>query len=77
MANYKLSNLAKEDLIRIHVYGTRNFGEVSAEKYFTAFFDRFEEIAKRPYSFEDVSYIARGYGRCVSGVDTIYFRIEN
>jgi toxin ParE1/3/4 len=35
MANYKLSKLAKEDLIRIHEYGTRNFGEVSAEKYFT------------------------------------------
>ena len=41
MANYKLSKLAKEDLIRIHEYGTRNFGEVRAEKYFTAFFDRF------------------------------------
>jgi plasmid stabilization system protein ParE len=46
MANYKLSKLAKEDLIRIHEYGTRNFGEVRAEKYFTAFFDRFEEIAR-------------------------------
>jgi len=77
MANYKLSKLAKEDLIRIHEYGTRNFGEVSAEKYFTAFFESFDEIAERPYSFEDVSYIAHGYRRCVSGVDTIYFRIEN
>ena len=77
MANYKLSVLAKEDLIRIHEYGTRNFGEEWADKYFAAFFDRFEEIAQRPYSFEDVSYIASGYRRCVSGVDTIYFRIEN
>ncbi len=42
-----------------------------------AFFDRFEEIAQRPYSFEDVSYIASGYRRCISGVDTIYFRVEN
>jgi len=77
MANYKLSKLAKEDLIRIHEYGTRNFGESRAEKYFLAFFDRFEEIAQRPYSFEDVSYIASGYRRCISGVDTIYFRVEN
>ena len=77
MANYKLSVLAKEDLIRIHEYGTRNFGEARADKYFAAFFDRFEEIAQRPCSFEDVSYIASGYRRCVSGVDTIYFRIEN
>ena len=58
MANYKLSKLAKEDLMRIHEYGTRNFGEARADKYFAAFFDRFEEIAQRPYSFEDVSYIA-------------------
>ena len=77
MANYKLSKLAKEDLMRIHEYGTRNFGEARADKYFAAFFDRFEEIAQRTYSFEDVSYIASGYRRCVSGVDTIYFRIEN
>jgi toxin ParE1/3/4 len=77
MANYKLSVLAKEDLIRIHEYGTRNFGAARAEKYFAAFFDRFEEIAQRPYSFEDVSYIASGYRRCVSGMDAIYFRIEN
>jgi len=26
MSNYKLSNEAKEDLIRIHQYGTRKFG---------------------------------------------------
>ena len=77
MANYKLSKLAKEDLIRIHEYGTWNFGAARAEKYFLAFFDRFEEIAQRPYSFEDVSYIASGYRRCISGVDTIYFRVEN
>ena len=77
MANYKLSKLAKEDLMRIHEYGTRNFGASRAEKYFHAFFDRFEELAQRPYSFEDVSYIASGYRRCISGVDTIYFRVEN
>jgi toxin ParE1/3/4 len=44
MANYKLSKLAKEDLMRIHEYGTRNFGASRAEKYFHAFFDRFEEL---------------------------------
>jgi len=77
MANYKLSKLAKEDLIRIHEYSTRNFGAARAEKYFLAFFDWFEEITQRPYSFEYVSYIASGYRRCISGVDTINFRVEN
>lgn len=74
MAKYKLSILAKEDLIRIHEYGTRNFQEAQADKYYVAFFYRFEEIAQRPYSFEDVSYIASGYRRCVSGVDTVYIQ---
>ena len=53
--------MLKKTLMRIHEYGTRNFGKARAEKYFAAFFDRFEEIAQRPYSFEDVSYIASGY----------------
>ena len=51
MANYKLSKLAKGDLIRIHEYSTRNFRESRAEKYFLAFFDRFEEIADRPFGY--------------------------
>ena len=45
MASYKLSVVAKEDLIRIHEYGSRNFGEARADKYFAAFFEKFEEIA--------------------------------
>ena len=33
MASYKLSNQAKEDLIRIHKYGVRTFGEEQADRY--------------------------------------------
>ena len=75
MANYKLSKLAEEDLKRIHQYGTKKFGTAQADKYFFNFFERFEEIAQRPFSFEDVSHIAPGYRRCVSGADAIYFRV--
>jgi toxin ParE1/3/4 len=77
MANYKLSNEAKDDLIRIHHYGVEKFGISQADKYFNAFFDYFEIIAQRPYSFESVDYIKKGYRRCVCGVDSIFFRIEN
>ena len=77
MSNYKLSNLAKEDLIRIHHYGTKLFGAVQADKYFDAFFDQFNLIAERPYSFPTVDYIKPGYRRCVCGVDSIYFRIKD
>lgn len=77
MANYRLSNEAKNDLIRIHHYGVEKFGISQADKYFYAFFDCFEIIAERPFSFESVDYIKNGYRRCVCGVDSIYFRVEN
>jgi toxin ParE1/3/4 len=77
MADYRLSNAAKEDLIRIHHYGVGRFGVIQADKYFNAFFDYFEMIAERPYSFESVDYIRKGYRRCPCGSDTIYFRITD
>ncbi len=77
MAKYKLSNEAKKDLIRIHHYGVETFGMTQADKYFDAFFEHFEIIAKRPFSFESAEYIKKGYRRCVCGVDSIYFKIEN
>ena len=48
MANYKLSNVAKEDLIRIHHYGVKQFGIKQADKYFESFFLHFELIAQNP-----------------------------
>lgn len=77
MAKYRLSNEAKEDLIRIHHYGVVKFGMTQADKYFDTFFDYFDIIAQRPYSFESIDYIKKGYRRCVCGVDSIYYRIEN
>lgn len=76
MANYKLTKHAKEDLIRIHHYGIQRFGESQAEKYFNQFFDCFELIAKRPYAFESVDLIKLGYRRCVCGIDSVFYRIE-
>jgi toxin ParE1/3/4 len=77
MAEYRLSNAAKEDLIRIHHYGVEKFGMTQADKYFDSFFDYFEIIAQRPFSFESVDYIKEGYRRCPCGSDTIYYRIDN
>jgi len=77
MAEYRLSNAAKEDLIRIHHFGVDKFGIVQADKYFNSIFDYFEIIAQRPYSFESVDYIKEGYRRCPCGSDTIYYRIND
>lgn len=77
MAKYRLSNAAKEDLIRIHHYGVENFGITQADKYYDSFFEYFDIIAQRPFAFESVDYIKKGYRRCVCGSDSIYYRINN
>ena len=77
MAEYRLSNAAKEDLIRIHHFGVEKFGMIQADKYFDTFFDYFEIIAQSPFSFESVDYIKKGYRRCPCGSDTIYYRIND
>ena len=74
--NYRLSNTAKEDLIRIYRYGVYKFGSAKAEEYFENFFLYFDRIAENPYAFEAVDFIKKGYRRCVCGVDSIYYRIN-
>ena len=77
MTRYRLSNEAKEDLIRIHHYGVEKFGVTQADKYFDTFFEYFDIIAQRPFSFESVDYIKAGYRRCVCGSDSIFYRLNN
>lgn len=74
---YILSKEADEDLIRIHEFGVQRFGEKQADKYFFAFFEQFEMIAKNPYLYPSLDYLGKGIRRCVCGVDSIYFRISN
>jgi len=76
MTKYKLSNIAQEDLIRIHHYGVKKFGMAQADKYFNSFFEYFDMIAQRPFSFESVDFIKEGYRRCVCGSDSIYFKVN-
>ena len=76
MAKYRLSQEAKNDLIRIHHYGVEKFGMKQADKYFESFFEYFDIIAEQPFSFESVDYIKKGYRRCVCGVDSIYYKVN-
>ena len=77
MAKFIISNTAKEDLIRIHHFGIKKFGIIQADKYFDSFFEYFEIISQRPYSFESVDFIKKGYRRCVCGSDSIFFKVNN
>ena len=73
---YRLSNEAKEDLVRIYRYGFKKFGVVQADKYYNAFFDNFKRIANNPFQFPKANHVKEGYRYCVSGSDTIYFKLS-
>ena len=77
MAEYRLSNEAKKDLIRIHQYGVEKFRMAQADKYYNSFFEYFDIIAQQPFSFESIDYIRNGYRRYACGSDSIYYRINN
>ena len=76
VANYKLTPVAEEDLWRIYQWGFRRHGEVAADAYYSAFFDRFEQIAAQPLLYPPADGIRKGYRSSVCGVDTIYYRIQ-
>ena len=73
---YKLSNEAKSDLARIYWRGVEAFGELQAERYYEALFQRFYDIVEAPYKYQAVDYIREGYRRSVCGVDSIYYRMD-
>lgn len=77
MANYKLSNESKNELIRVYQYGVKKFGELKADRYFETFFEYFDTIAEIPFSFEAVDYIKTGYRRCPCGIGNIYYRLND
>lgn len=76
MIKYRLSNIAKEDLIEIHQYGLLKFGEKQADLYYNTLFEYFDIISKAPESFESVDFIKQGYRRCVCGSNSIYYTID-
>lgn len=76
MGTYRLTLDAEADLNRIWLRGVREHGEAQAEKYYFAFFERFEKIAEQPYFYQAVDHIREGYRHSVCGVDTIYYRVN-
>jgi toxin ParE1/3/4 len=75
MASYRISEEAIADLKRIYRRGLREHGEAQTDRYFDAFFERFEQLAARPLSYPAVDDIRSGYRRSVCGVDSIYYRV--
>lgn len=70
---YRLTLEAEDDLAQIYRRGLREFGEVQADKYYDALFDRFETIADNPYQYPAVDHAIKGLRKSVCGSDTIYY----
>ena len=75
MASYRTSEAARGDLKRIYRRGVLEFGEDQADRYFSALFERFDEIADHPFRYPAVDDVRLGYRRSVCGVDSIYYRV--
>jgi len=54
MTNYRLSNTAKEDLIRIHHYGVKTFGEKQANEY--GLFDILSKYSKNVLKYSSACF---------------------
>ncbi|MCB1466199.1 MAG: type II toxin-antitoxin system RelE/ParE family toxin [Rhizobiaceae bacterium] len=75
MAEYKLNDAAKQDLARIYRRGLERHGEAQADRYYYAFFRRFDQIAEQPFLYQAVEHIKSGYRRSVCGQESIYYRV--
>lgn len=77
MADYRLSQEARKDLMDIAVYGDENFGVAQSDKYRDQLKRHFELLAEQPKLFSAVDHIKRGYRRSVCNKHSVYYRIEN
>ena len=76
MSNYRLSEAAKEDLVRIAWYGDENFGREQSDKYRDRLKTQFSMIADNPLHYMKVDHIHKDYRRSVCGSHSIYYCIE-
>lgn len=77
MGNYRLSDEAQDDLIDIHQYGVREWGERQADQYYWRFISHLEKIRDTPpLLYPPVEDIRAGYQRSVCGIHSIYFLMD-
>lgn len=77
MSEYKLSDSAKLDLISIARYGDKNFGIQKSDAFRNKLKQQFSHISKQPYLYQAVEHIHPDYRRCVHGVYSIYYKVND
>lgn len=76
MANYKLSEIAAEDIAQIFEFGIDTFGLNSASSYIEGMTVRLQQLAEYPLQYQAVDDIREGYRRSVYGSHAIYYRVN-
>ncbi|WP_077342867.1 type II toxin-antitoxin system RelE/ParE family toxin [Pseudocolwellia agarivorans] len=75
MANYKLSEVAAEDIAQIFEFGIDTFGLNAASNYIEGMTVRLQQLAEYPLQYQAVDDIREGYRRSVYRSHAIYYRI--
>ncbi len=75
MANYLLSELARQDIISIRDYTMDTWGQEQASKYLSQLEQRFEWLAENPRSGKKRGDVKEGYQSYPEGRHVIFYRI--
>jgi toxin ParE1/3/4 len=77
VASYKLTQLARSQLLAIHRYTEEKFGRAQADKYLAGFHRIFSLVAKVPKMGRRASDIKPGYRRHLYHVHRIFYTVED
>jgi len=73
----KINVKAELDLVDIYTIGFTQWGEAQADIYYDRLLERFDKLLDNPYLCQGVDHIRVDYRRCVCGVHSIYYRIND
>ncbi|NVJ93210.1 MAG: type II toxin-antitoxin system RelE/ParE family toxin [Methylocystaceae bacterium] len=77
MREYRLSELADQDLHDIYVYTYRQFGEKQADLYLSELETCFLRLVGHPNLGRDIGYIRDGYLRFEHQHHSVFYQIES
>ena len=75
--DYKLTQVAKNDLKEIWRYTVQNWSEQQAEKYIYQLEKKFQDLVQNPHLGRSRSDIQKGYRSLLEGQHIIFYRVTN
>ena len=76
MANYVLSELARQDIVSIRDYTLDTWGHEQVEKYLSQLEQRLEWLAENPKSGKKREDVKEGYRSYPEGCHVVFYRIS-